>query len=232
MSNKKTLDTHYTSKVNDFQTSQERLAHLKSILKDVDCSSSNYNRIKNEINELENKCEEEIDYYMNTGSILFDYYNIVENNVDETLVNNTKDNSKGILKFFVKNDQSELLRTNSSNCTVEPEKRSKDRATLLEKYISFTSSNYFKNVEDPEESVCVHCGSSNRVVMVADGIICCNDCQNIEYIIVDHDKPSYKEAPREITYYSYRRLNHLNELHITTICATLLWMNICFAQKN
>jgi hypothetical protein len=31
------------------------------------------------------------------------------------------------------------------------------------------------------------------------------------YMIVDHDKPSYKDPPKEITYFSYKRINHLNE---------------------
>ena len=28
---------------------------------------------------------------------------------------------------------------------------------------------------------------------------------------LDSDKPSYKDPPREITYFSYKRINHFNE---------------------
>ena len=29
--------------------------------------------------------------------------------------------------------------------------------------------------------------------------------------MVDSDKPSYKEPPREISYFAYKRINHFNE---------------------
>jgi hypothetical protein len=28
---------------------------------------------------------------------------------------------------------------------------------------------------------------------------------------VDHEKPSYKDPPKEISYFAYKRINHLNE---------------------
>ena len=30
-------------------------------------------------------------------------------------------------------------------------------------------------------------------------------------ILIDSDKPSYKEPPKEVQYYSYKRINHFNE---------------------
>jgi hypothetical protein len=39
----------------------------------------------------------------------------------------------------------------------------------------------------------------------------CKDCYTIDNLIVDNDKPSYKDPPNEITYFSYKRINHLNE---------------------
>jgi hypothetical protein len=42
-------------------------------------------------------------------------------------------------------------------------------------------------------------------------MIHCNNCDSIEYILIDHDRPSYKDPPKEISYFSYKRINHLNE---------------------
>jgi hypothetical protein len=210
MTNKKTLDTHYTAKVNEFSDNQDQLSVLRDVFKSANQSNPDYEVIRQKITDLESKCEEELDFYINTAPILFNYYNIVENNnADDTPMNNLKNTNKGILKFFLRQDREEQPVMHSdvqdNNCV-------QDRATLLEKYIEYTSSNYTKLLEQKEENVCTHCGSSNRIVMMNDGIICCNDCQNIEYIIVDHDKPSYKEQPREVTYFSYRRLNHPGEV--------------------
>lgn len=39
----------------------------------------------------------------------------------------------------------------------------------------------------------------------------CPDCGHREYILVDSEKPSYKDPPREMSYYAYKKINHLNE---------------------
>ena len=40
----------------------------------------------------------------------------------------------------------------------------------------------------------------------------CNVCyKNFKYL-VDNDKPSYKEPPKEISFYAYKRINHFREI--------------------
>lgn len=46
------------------------------------------------------------------------------------------------------------------------------------------------------------------VVMNIEGYMYCLSCNNIEFIITDNEKPYYKDPPKEITYFSYRRINH------------------------
>lgn len=58
---------------------------------------------------------------------------------------------------------------------------------------------------------CQHCGTTDRTVMLHDGYIFCNRCFTLEYVLVDHEKPSYKDPPKEITYFAYKRINHFNE---------------------
>ena len=38
----------------------------------------------------------------------------------------------------------------------------------------------------------------------------CRKC-DISYIIIDSDKPSYKDPPKEVCYFAYKRINHFNE---------------------
>jgi hypothetical protein len=47
--------------------------------------------------------------------------------------------------------------------------------------------------------------------MLNDGLMYCNDCGSLEHVTVDHDRPSYKDPPCEVTYFAYKRINHLNE---------------------
>lgn len=39
----------------------------------------------------------------------------------------------------------------------------------------------------------------------------CPDCGYRDCILVDSEKPSYKDPPREMSYYAYKKINHLNE---------------------
>jgi len=49
------------------------------------------------------------------------------------------------------------------------------------------------------------------VVLLHDGCAYCSECFTQEYILIDHEKPSYKHPPKEIIYYAYKRINHFNE---------------------
>ena len=39
----------------------------------------------------------------------------------------------------------------------------------------------------------------------------CPRCGHEEFILIDSEKPSYKDPPREITYFAYKKINHFNE---------------------
>ena len=39
----------------------------------------------------------------------------------------------------------------------------------------------------------------------------CPECGYRDVILVDSEKPSYKDPPREMSYYAYKKINHLNE---------------------
>jgi len=230
MSTKRTLDTHYTDKIQEYEYYHQELVAAREKLSQLDPGTDEYTDTKKRIEELEEKCEDEIDYYTNTASILFNYYNIVENNIEEPVVNNVKDMNKGILKYFIKTEEKPASSSEDVGQESKKSVATKDKATLLEEYIAFTSSNYVKNMTPDASGIdkdscgaCGHCGSMNRVTMITDSIICCYDCHSVEHIIVDHEKPSYKESPREISYYSYRRINHLNESII--IGVLIIWLS-------
>jgi hypothetical protein len=98
----------------------------------------------------------------------------------------------------------------------EEDAMGEDRATLLDKYMSCIDASYVKNttplhMQNSGEDRCPHCKGTNMVVLLHDGCSFCSDCFTQEYILIDHDKPSYKDPPKEIIYYAYKRINHFNE---------------------
>ena len=44
-----------------------------------------------------------------------------------------------------------------------------------------------------------------------DTFLDCPQCGHRDCILVDSEKPSYKDPPREMSYYAYKKINHLNE---------------------
>lgn len=197
----KTLDIRHNNYINDLSKKDNKINGLKKRMKDLDLFIHKFENnktdslfdkyieykdekrnITREISDLEND-ENSIDYYTHTANLLFNYYNIVENGSKNTEVNNVNINESPILKYFVKDN-------NNDNTILKQD----DKATLLDKYLEYTDKNYVHKT-DIQQDDCQYCNSSNLNVMINDGIVYCNDCSSIEYIIVDHDRPSYKDPP-------------------------------------
>jgi hypothetical protein len=143
-------------------------------------------------------------------SILFKYYDIIDKGSpkdDAMLLNKKTIVANSILKYLISQENKD-----KDNDDVNDKHNDvNDKATLLEKYMECTEHNYVKYIEVDKKDKCLFCSSSNRNIMLNDGIIYCNDCCTVEYIIIDHDRPSYKDPPKEISYFAYKRINHFNE---------------------
>jgi len=78
--------------------------------------------------------------------------------------------------------------------------------------MKMTDKNYI-NVNNDDVDIfdmCKYC----KVEMLLNnntGVLICPKCGLMENIIVDSDKPSFKEPPKEMTSFCYKRINHLNE---------------------
>eukprot|EP00798_Chlamydomonas_sp_ICE-L_P017341 gene17341-23647_t len=99
-----------------------------------------------------------------------------------------------------------------------------DRATLLDRYISIAyDDGPMRTPVIQEDSrripignhivdrVCPHCDSTRHMLNMQDGCIMCMQCRSVEYILIDHDKPTYKDPPKDAACFAYKRINHLNE---------------------
>jgi hypothetical protein len=222
---KKTLDIQHSSKVSQIQDFESKFNDLKQQLKRIHSKIDELTKLKKTVGltdkefddyiilidkrddiqrEVESLSEQmnEVDYYVNTAPILFKYYDILEKGAgDEDNYNKVDVGEKSILKFFIKPVIEEEEKKDTKD----------DRASLLDKYLSFTDDNYVNKIPTDINDCCKHCGSSNMFMLPNDGINYCNDCCSVEYITIDHDKPSYKDPPLEVSYFCYKRINHLNE---------------------
>jgi len=58
--------------------------------------------------------------------------------------------------------------------------------------------------------VCEFC-KTDMLLNQNSGVLICSNCGIQEQVILDSDKPSYKDPPKEMTSFCYKRINHLNE---------------------
>lgn len=215
---KKTLDIQHSSKLTQIQEFEAKHSELKKELKNINTQIDELTKLKKTVGlsdsdfdnyislidakddtqkEIERLQEQinEVDYYVNTAPILFKYYDILEKGAsDDENVNKIDVSENSILKFFIKPPNEDDKKDNKD-----------DRASLLEKYLSLTDDNYITKIPTDITDCCKFCGSSNLYLLPNDGINYCNDCCSIEPITIDHDKPSYKEPPLEVSYFCYKR---------------------------
>ena len=159
-------------------------------------------------------------YYLNTGHILFQYYNmcnepvIVPDVEKPPFIVDKSPLSKSILDFFKSDGDYQTTKsvTNNLNQKSVNQKQRKvlTKTEMMDKYMNYVDTRYIsdKNKEDDIE-ICRKC-NAQKYFINAEGVMICQKCGAQEYVLIDCDKPSYKEPPKEIAYFAYKRINHFN----------------------
>ena len=246
-----TLDAKYSDKVKYFSDKQDSLSEKLNELNLLKGELETYNNIPNkdlESKDLEKKLDtidkikileneistinsnkEDINYLLDTGSLLFNYYDTInvskEKVKKKVTITSSEPNQKSVMDYFKKNkpvNSSPLAKSSESN--PEPyssynsnSNTNSSKAKLYEEYLARTNDNdiILDNVEDKNVELCLTCNIERKLYM-SEGKLICPKCGDEIFILIDSDKPSYKEPPREVSYFAYRRINHLNECLWTT----------------
>jgi DNA-directed RNA polymerase subunit RPC12/RpoP len=229
-----TLDTvhqHYLSKVKDTGEQVSTLKQSYSTLVGtyrVEQSDVERYRLEQEIKtvkaELDTKDEKGavFDYYLQTGDLLFQYYDIQDRinrgadnvihvadrarpgSVFEALENASKQDISGVKVPLPSNSYSNGREHGGDTLR---------RDALLDQYLQRMDPHYNRpsmNALNDTSFVCDACGEDMRI-SINDATVSCPHCGFHKLILMDSDKPSYKDPPREISYYAYKRINHFNE---------------------
>ena len=149
--------------------------------------------MENEINDIKNN-KDEIDYYLDTSNLLFNYYD---------------NSSTPIIK---KKEKKMVSKTKTVMDWLNNSEKQSDnnRKKICDKYLSLTDPNFVSKDVQEVSNICETC-NVDKITHMSDGCMICPKCGVISYIIIDSDKPSYKDPPKEISYFAYKRINHFNE---------------------
>ncbi len=91
-----------------------------------------------------------------------------------------------------------------------------NRDKLLERYLAVVEPSAIKSGIMPGSGIEPGWGSCptcdvEMTFFQNEAMLGCPGCGYEEFILVDSEKPSYKDPPREITYFAYKKSNHFNE---------------------
>jgi hypothetical protein len=154
--------------------------------------SDRLQEIKSEIKEYKQKCK---DYYLNNSKFIFDYF---ENKKEITHGTNK---TKILNSFFKVNDNSEENELNHIN------------DNNVQRFLTNLDQNFI-NINDYvyATDVCQICHKGEMIPVEHEGIMVCNNCSNHMTYLIENEKPSYKEPPKEACFYAYKRINHFKEI--------------------
>jgi len=205
-----TLDGKHREFVNDFNKDEnQKIPKLRKECEEL-CKKLEINEsltieqvmdIKDEIKDTKEKIKflktKKKNYYLDNSKYIFDYF---ENKKNISIGDITKNKNKILDNFFKINKQDNNIIENKNNNIF-----SKYLSNIDESFIDINSFMY-------STDVCLSCNKGELIPMDDEGVLICNNCyKNVQYLI-ENDKPSYKEPPKEVCFYAYKKINHFKEI--------------------
>ena len=194
---------------------KEELATIKKKITETS-SSIDLWRLERDAEALEKKIKavedgtELMDYFLRTGDILYNYYDIQDQIQQGNYTHqSSKAKSGSILAILEEVAQEEGNKPDAP----KPIQKAMQRNQLLNDYLQLEDPSMVRNTLDDYEdewTVCDKC-NSEMIICLNEAHITCSKCGYQEALLVDTDKPSYKDPPREACYYAYKKINHFNE---------------------
>jgi hypothetical protein len=150
------------------------------------------NEIKSSIIQIKKNIK---NYYLSNNEYIFDYFE----NKKEIAKGGQMEN-RSILNEFFKVKTDEEICDQKNNSTVQ-----NYLMNINENFIDL--NNYTCNTES-----CSKCKEGELIAVDNEGILICNKCHSSIPYLIENEKPSYKEPPKEACFYAYKRINHFREI--------------------
>jgi hypothetical protein len=211
------LDCKHREFVNEFfkdefdiipKLKEERYSLNKQLELEYDLTIEQIMEIKDRIKEINENIKEikikKNNYFLDNSKYIFEYFENKKN------INNVEENNKVVTSknqllfniFKIKRDDD------------NDEKNSeKNNNNLVQKYLTNIDETFLDiNSFVRETDICQNCYKGEMIPLDDEGVLICNLCAvNIPYLI-ENEKPSYKEPPKEVCFYAYKKINHFKEI--------------------
>lgn len=183
-----------------------------------------YEQLQKRIRDIQKDIEQRaggnefMDYFLDTGEILYNYYEAqdkIQNGVEPAVKRvSTKAKPGSVLAALetASAAQDPVVVTAPAGPPA-PAGESHRRDKLLEQYLLKVHPEHARGTNEIENDPYGECELCRREMIFSanEAVFTCTQCGYQEFVLVDSDKPSYKDPPREVSYYAYKRINHFNE---------------------
>ena len=188
-----TIDAIHTDIVKEFKDNKSSLMEKKlelDQLKSIDDKTDEINQkistLEDDVKDLDIKNKGEINYYLETSDLLNEYYSKKDGTFEE------ENKELSVLDFMNKKN------------------KGKKTDDLINKYMVKVDDNVIPEKTNINLDICSNCNNVLTLKTI-DSVLCCEKCGFTEKIIINSEKVSYKDPPRESSYFAYKRINHFNE---------------------
>jgi hypothetical protein len=214
-----TLDGKHKEFVNEFfkdefniipKLKEERYSLNKQLEIEYDLTIEQIMEIKDRIKEINENIKElkikKNNYFLDNSKYIFEYFENKKNinNVEETNKIVTSKNQLLFNIFKIKQDDDKDQNINDN--------KNKNK-NLVQKYLTNIDETFLDiNAFVRETDICQSCFKGEMIPLDDEGVVICNICAvNMPYLI-ENEKPSYKEPPKEVCFYAYKKINHFKEI--------------------
>ena len=212
-----TLDSTHKEFLNEFSENEKtiiehksEIAKLKQKLKDVNGVEKKL-EMTDKIAELKDNIKEikykKNDYLLDNSKYIFEYF---ENKKNISVGSNTQpvtNKSKLVNNFF------KIKEVFNENAINHNDKELDNNNNIVLKYLSNINPDFLDiNNFVYQTDICQFCHKGELIPIEEDGIMICNTCSRSIPYLIENEKPSYKEPPKEVCFYAYKRINHFKEI--------------------
>ena len=135
-------------------------------------------------------------YYLDNSKYIFDYFE----NKKQISVGNNK-TTKLDSFFNIKNNSD---KESEKNIFIK---------NNVQKFLNNIDETFFDmNNYITQKDICQYCHKGEVIPVEHEGILVCKNCGKNTKYLVENEKPSYKEPPKEVCFYAYKRINHFREI--------------------
>ena len=170
-----------------------------------------------------------LDYFLDVGDMLFKYFDAQESlaagDSVNTLMPAIRMPTNSVLSYFTEAVEQPTIQASQQATAIQKARQKAseldssdglNRDKMLEKYLAVVEPSAIKSGIMPGSGIEPGWGSCpvcdvEMTFYQNEALLGCPRCGHEEFILVDSEKPSYKDPPREITYFAYKKINHFNE---------------------